>query len=335
MRAWMDEQGIGIGELTGFEAISGGTQNVMIRFNRSGQSYVLRRGPVHARSDSNRTIEREMRLLRALRGTPVPHASFIAGAVDPGLMNGHAFYLMEAIDGVNAAISLPDVLRSDAARTVMAMATIDALVALGDLDHAAIGLAEFGKPAGFLERQVPQWMARLESYCQDNRYDGVRPEQIRTIADWLERNRPGESIPGVIHGDFHIGNVMFAPSAPELVAIVDWEMATIGDPLLDLGWLLSVWPSPDDEEDLLGTVYSRAGGLPTEHDLVARYAAGSRRSVDAIDWYVVLAAFKFAVVLEGTYARAKAGDATAETGERLHRVAGELFARACRRISSI
>lgn len=126
----------------------------------------------------------------------------------------------------------------------MAFNIIDALAKLGEIDHRAVGLNDFGKPDGFLERQVPRWLAELESYSGFDGYHGPEIPNIDLVADWLVRNRPAQQPAGIMHGDFHAANVMFDRSSPDVAAIVDWEMATIGDPLLDLGWLLATWRLP-------------------------------------------------------------------------------------------
>jgi len=125
---------------------------------------------------------------------------------------------------------------------------------------------------------------------------------------------------------------MFSPSSPEVAAILDWEMCTIGDPLLDLGWLLATWPEHGNDDSTIGGALGDAGGLATRDELVERYAAQSDRDLSALDWYVVLACFKLGIILEGTYARACAGKAEVEVGQRLHATTLSLFRRALERI---
>jgi aminoglycoside phosphotransferase (APT) family kinase protein len=327
LTAWMDEQGLERGPVEKVEPIGGGTQNVMLRFVRNGREFVLRRGPEHLRRRSNDSMRREMQVLAALSTTEVPHPQLIASCPDETVMGGAAFYLMEPIDGFNASVELPDPhAHSSEIRHRMGLAMVDALATLGSVDYVAVGLGEIGRPAGFLERQVPRWLRELDSYAELAGYPGPDIPGVQAVADWLERNRPQDWTPGVLHGDFHIANVMFSRTGPEVAAIVDWEMCTIGDPLLDLGWLLALWPESESDSDQ--TVLARAGGLPTHEELVARYAERSQRDLSAIDWYVVLACFKLGIVLEGTYARAHAGLAPKDIGDRLHSVTLALFKRA-------
>ncbi len=325
---WMDGQGLGSGPIQSVAPISGGTQNVMLRFERDDRPYVLRRGPEHLRPRSNDVIRRECRVLRSLSGTAVPHPALIAACDDESVLDGAVFYLMEPVDGFNASLRLPPLHTADAAvRHEMGLRLVDALAELADVDHVAVGLADFGKPEGFLERQVPRWLAELASYDAFPEYPGPDIGPVDEVAAWLDAHRPTSWRPGILHGDFHAANVMFSPDGPDVVAVVDWEMCTIGDPLLDLGWLLATWELPGAPEEFAGPL-TRAGGLATRDELVQRYGARSDRDLSAVDWYVVLACFKLGIVLEGSHARALAGLAPTEIGDRLHLTTQRLFDRA-------
>jgi len=325
---WMDDRGLGRGPIEAVSPISGGTQNVMLRFERDGRPYVLRRGPEHLRPRSNDVIRRECRVLRSLGETAVPHPALIAACDDESVLDGAVFYLMEPIDGFNASIALPPRHAGDAAiRHAMGLRLVDALATLSEVDHVAVGLGDFGKPDGFLERQVPRWLAELASYDAFPHYPGADIGPVDEVAAWLDAHRPTDWRPGTLHGDFHAANVMFSPDGPDVVAVVDWEMCTIGDPLLDLGWLLATWNLPGAPEEFAGP-FTRAGGLATSDELVERYAERSTRDLTAIDWYVVLACFKLGIVLEGTYARSLAGLAPEDIGDRLHVTTQRLFERA-------
>jgi aminoglycoside phosphotransferase (APT) family kinase protein len=331
--AWMDGQGLGDGPLSSFEPLSGGTQNVMVSFTRAGRRYVLRRGPEHLRERSNQNILREITLLAALAGTDVPHARLIGACEDPDVLHGAVFYLMEPVEGFNARVALPPLWQQDAGiRHQAGFALVDALATLAGVDHERVGLDGFGKPENFLERQVGRWMGELETYSALPGYAGPQIEGVDRVASWLADNRPTRWSPGILHGDYHVANVMYAHDRPEVAAIVDWEMSTIGDPVLDLGQMIALWPEADGDDDLIQSALAHAGGLPNADELVARYAERSTRDLSAIDWYAVLGCFKLGIVLEGTYARAQAGQADLATGEDLHRTTLGLFARARRRI---
>lgn len=326
---WMDEQGLPGGPMQAIRVLAGGTQNLLVRFERGGRDYVLRRPPHHLRPKSNDALRREGRVLAALKGSDVPHPSFLAGCFDETVMNGAVFYLMEPVEGFNATTDLPPLHAGSAAvRHEMGLQSAEALARLGRLDPATVGLSDFGKPEGFLARQVPRWMSELESYSRNEGYPGPEIPGLLDVAKWLERNRPVQGLPGILHGDYHLANVMFAPDSARLAAIVDWEMSTIGDPILDLGWLLATWPDTGDVSVGAASAYVHAGGLPTREELVSRYAEGCSRNLDALDWYVAMACFKLGVVLEGTHARAFAGKAPKEIGDLLHAITLGLFRRA-------
>jgi aminoglycoside phosphotransferase (APT) family kinase protein len=297
-------------------------------------------------------MRREARVLRALEGTGVPHPGFVAGPGEPetGVAGEAVFYLMDPVDGFNPTSGLPPLHAHDPQiRYEMGLAVADAIARLGAVDHEAVGLADFGKPDGFLERQVPRWLAELDSYGELAGYPGPDIPGLDRVAAWLDDNRPNSRRPGILHGDYHLSNVMITPDGPQVAAIVDWEMCTIGDPLLDLGTLLATWPigpdapatpgadagdrkSADPPPDQMAAVVAgsmaSSGGLPTPAEVVARYAARSARDTSAIDWYTALACFKLGIVLEGTHARACAGRAPKATGDLLHAVTLWLFARA-------
>lgn len=329
----MSEHGLGDGPITDVSEITGGTQNIMLRFSRSGRDYVFRRGPRHLRPVSNKVILRETEVLRALAGTDVPHAGLIAVCDDPSVLgpkstDGAVFYLMEPVDGFNAGAGLPALHASDAAvRHGMGLSMADAAARLGAVDHVAVGLADFGKPDGFLERQVPRWISELESYSKFEGYPGPDIGDVDAVASWLTANVPSSFSPGIMHGDYHAANVMFSRTGPDVVAIVDWEMCTIGDPLLDLGWMLATWYRPG-HEPVLPNQLMTAGDLATPAELVERYAQNTIRDLSDIDWYTVMACFKLGIILEGSNARAAAGKAPKEIGDMLHTATVRLFERA-------
>jgi aminoglycoside phosphotransferase (APT) family kinase protein len=329
LAGWMDDEGLARGDISGVESLAGGTQNVLLQFERGGRAYVLRRGPRFLRPKSNEVMRREQRMLRALAGSDVRHPRFIAGCEDESVMNGAVFYLMEPVNGFNPSVALPPLHASDPAiRSQMGFEMADGIAALGRVDYVAVGLEGFGQPDGFLERQVPRWMSELDSYSRMEGYGGPDIPGVDRVAAWLEQNRPTAWSPGIMHGDYHFANVLFSYDGPQLAAIVDWEMCTIGDPLLDLGWLLATWPDANNPSAGVGAGIAAAGGLPGTDEVVARYATGSTRDLSAVGWYAVLACFKLGIVLEGTHARASAGKAPKAVGDMLHATTLGLFSRA-------
>lgn len=328
---WMDSRGLGEGAIEAAETLGGGTQNVLLRFTRAGRGYVLRRPPRRPRAESDEVMRREMTVLSALAGSGVPHPAFIAGEPNPGPM-GVAFYLMEPIEGFNPTIGLPALHAGDPAiRRRMGDAMVDAIVALARVDPATPGLRDLGKLDGWVERQTPRWRRQLESYAAFEGWSGLAAlPGVDTITAWLEANRPATMQAGLIHGDFHLANVMFRPDAPELAAVVDWELTTRGDPLLDLGWLTATWRDPAEREHQVAV--TPWDGFPTIEDLVDRYLGATGRTLAEAHWYSVLAPFKLGAILEGSHARACAGLTPRTIGDQLHAHAIALFERAIRRI---
>lgn len=324
---WMDGAGLGNGPLEDAALLSGGSQNILLRFTRAGRTYVLRRPPPHLRDNSNETMRREARVLAALAGSAVPHPGFIAVCTDESVI-GAVFYLMEPIDGFNAGIGMPDLHATHAnVQHRMGLAMVEAAAALGSIDYRAVGLDGFGKPENFLARQVSRWKAQLESYSAFAEWPGPASiPGVEKVAAWLEANRPPDARPGIIHGDFHLANVMFRQDSGELAAVVDWELSTIGDPLLDLGWMMATWRLPEIEP--VSLTIEPWIGFPTIDELIAHYATQSDRDVSHAPWYGVLACYKLGCILEGTHARACAGKAPKDTGDKLHAHTVSLFERA-------
>ncbi len=323
----MDAQALPSGELEAVELLEGGTQNVLLGFTRGGRRFVLRRPPRHLRKNSNETMRREARVLAALAGTDVPHPGLIAACPETEVL-GASFYLMEPVEGFNPTRGLPELHRSDPAiRHAMGLDLVDSIAALGRVDYQAVGLQDFGRPKGYLERQVERWRSQLESYSELAGYPGSEISGVERVARWLEEQRPSQWQPGILHGDYHLANLMFALDGPRLAAIVDWELCTIGDPLLDLGWLLATWPDPQ-ASSMASIGVQPWQGFPDAAELVERYRGGSSRDLSRIGWYAVLACYKLGIILEGTHARACAGKAPKPTGDALHATTVGLFERA-------
>lgn len=316
---WMDSFGLGDGPIEDVVSLSGGSQNVLLRFDRAGRSYVLRRPPLHPTMNGSETMRREARVLKALAPTDVPHARLVADCSNEDVL-GAAFYLMEPVEGFNAGVETPPaLLDSPAARRDMGLDLVDVLARLGQVDYLAAGLADFGKADGFLERQVPRWRGQLESYSRHEGWAGAESlPGVEEIGRWLEANIPSGFIPGIMHGDYHLKNVMFRHDTPRIAAVVDWELTTIGDPLLDLGWVLATWRMAGEGPQDAIVLVEPWDGFPDPSELVERYALSSRRDLGTMSWYAVLACYKLGIVLEGSYARALAGKAPMEIGERLH-----------------
>ncbi len=263
---------------------------------------VLRRPPRGPLPPSAHDVLREARLLRALEATPVRVPKVLAVCEDAGVI-GAPFYVMERVAGEVITDSIPEPLDTPDQRARIADELIGALVELHRADWTALGLEGFGKPTGYLARQ-------LRRFCGLWEHNRTRElPQVEEVGRWLAANLPDSPPATIVHGDFRLGNTMFAARAPaHLVAIFDWEMATIGDPLADVGYMLMHWTEPGDA---LGKFNAHnvtlLPGFPTRAELRSRYEEHSGRSVQALDWYVTLALWKAVVFMEGNYKRALAG----------------------------
>lgn len=326
---WLNASGIASGAITSVHQLSGGTQNILLRITIGGADFVLRRPAVHARPEAEETIWREAQVLASLAATPVPHPRFRGHSSDKAII-GASFLITDAAQGFNAAVDLGETARSSAeVRRRMGLAMVEGIASIAAVDPVAVGLASFGKLETFIERQVPRWQKQLEGYAQFADWPGPGGlDGVDALGEWLDAHRPRQWQRGLMHGDFHIGNVLFGPGG-DLTAILDWELSTLGDPLLDLGRLLAAWPDPDGSGPLSLKV-EPWDSFPVRDELIAHYATCTGRALDDLVWFEVLACYKLAIILEGTFARASAGLADRDVGERLHRGAVALIRRARR-----
>lgn len=301
---WMDAAELpGKGEPLQTRFLSGGTQNVIYELRRGEHSCVLRMPPPSAPPDRDKGILREWRIIEALDGTEVPHTEAVAVCEDAAVL-GRPFYLMGFVDGWSPMDlqdrKWPEPFDSDlSARGELAYQLAEGIALLSKVDWKAKGLQDLGRPDGFHERQVDRWIAFFD------RIKGREIDGLDVATDWLRTHRPLDYIPGLMHGDYQFANVMYRHGAPaRLAAIVDWEMGTVGDPKLDLGWMVQSWPedtsAPTESE--MGYVDMR--GMPSRAEVVDHYAKVSGRQVDDLDYYLVLAKWKLAIVLEQGFQRA-------------------------------
>jgi aminoglycoside phosphotransferase (APT) family kinase protein len=263
---------------------------------------VLRRPPRGPLPPSAHDVLREARLLTALAPTPVRVPRVLAVCDDPAVI-GAPFYVMEEVNGVVVTDSIPEPLDTPEQRAAIADELIDALVELHAVDWTQIGLEGFGKPTGYLERQVRRFLGLWEI----NKTREI--DEVEIVGSWLRENMPESPPATIVHGDYRLGNTMLAPEPPaRLKAIFDWEMATIGDPLADLGYMMIHWIRPGDKIGYfnLQAVTAREG-FPSREEMIARYEQRSGRSMQALNWYVTLALWKAIVFMEGNYKRAISG----------------------------
>jgi aminoglycoside phosphotransferase (APT) family kinase protein len=308
LEAWMDSQDLaGRGEKLEISYISGGSQNEIFDVRRGDFRAALRKPPANAAPGRNDGILREWRIIEALKGSDVPHTEAIAVCTDPGVL-GATFYLMGFVDGwspMNMGDHWPEPFESDvAARRELAFQLVGGVAKMAKVDWRARGLTDFGRPDGYHERQVERW-TRF--------YDRVKSREVPGLeiaTRWLDSHKPLDFQPGLMHGDYQFANVMFEHGAPgRLAAIVDWEMGTIGDPKIDLAWVVQGWPEDTSEG---ASSYVDLTGMPGRTELLEYFARESGRQIDDMDYYLILARWKLGIVLEQGYARALGSGASDE-----------------------
>jgi aminoglycoside phosphotransferase (APT) family kinase protein len=314
--------------------IHGGTSNVIISLNRGDETMILRRPPAVPPPGSEKTVLREARVLTALRGTDVPHPYCHGSCADTDVI-GAPFYVMELVPGWAAELRDGHIYHRapfDAApkEAGIGYAMVDGLIALANVDYLAVGLEGFGKPDNFHQRQVDRWEGQLQSYATLYDYPGRDLPGYDYARDWLRANLPTDFKPGIMHGDVGTPNALFAFDEPaRLTALIDWELSTIGDPLLDLAWFCNGLRDERDPADFVPkkALYT-AENLPTRQELMRHYAAGTGRDVSRFDYYLVLAMFKGGCILEYKVAQAAKGILSAETGIFFSRLVTANFAEA-------
>ncbi len=309
-----------------FVMIGGGRSNLTYRVEAEearGGVWVLRRPPLGHVLPTAHDMGREFRVLSALADTEVPVPRPVALCEDADV-NGAPFYVMEHRPGIVPVERLPEgYAEAPADRRRMGMALVDVLVRLHAVDCHAVGLGDFGRPDGYLERQVGRWAKQWER-------SQTRPlPAIDTLARWLSAHIPKSPPPTIVHGDYRLGNMAFDPADPgRVVAVYDWEMATLGDPLADLGYTLIYWSQPDDPPEALSDSLTAAPGFPTRDEICGAYAAATGRDLGDVDFYRVLALYKLAVISEGILARYLMGKTVGQGFERFESQTAGLAARA-------
>jgi aminoglycoside phosphotransferase (APT) family kinase protein len=283
--------------------ISGGKSNLTYRVACDAGEIILRRPPLGHILPTAHDMGREYRVLTALDGTavPVPRTLYLGDEL------GTPFYLMERVLGHICRDALPDAYADTPAdRRAIGDALVDVLAALHTVEPTAVGLADFGRPAGFMERQLRRWSKQWEA----SRVDAL--PALDALRDDLVRTLPPERVHAIVHGDYRLDNTILHPTRPgRIVAVLDWEMSTLGDPLADLGALLAYW-SEDRDPDVLAAArlfapVTSASGFPSRAEVIERYARATGFDVSDAAWYQAFAFFKLAVVCQGIAARAAGG----------------------------
>jgi aminoglycoside phosphotransferase (APT) family kinase protein len=283
--------------------VTSGHSNELFTVERDGGLWLVRLPPRVSNAPSAHGMAREFRVLQALADSSVPHARGLMVCEDPEVI-GAPFYLMDWVPGISLYDALPPSFDSPAARNQIAEDLFDALADLHNLAWQEVGLDGFGKPDTFTQRQVGRWIGQLAGYQTRE-----LPDLVPT-AQWLEAHVPTMQRPALIHGDYGLHNVLYGSELPvKLLAIVDWETATIGDPLIDLGYLLGLWLEGDEPDRWTASALPYdMDGYPRRAPLAERYAERTGLDLEAIDWYRAVAQLKVACILEGGYARYLRGE---------------------------
>jgi len=306
------------------EPMAGGGSCDVYAVARGDARWVLRQAPPHRSSATAHDVLREFRFLDAIKDQPVRIARPVLACDDPDVF-GAPFYVMARVDGVPVRGGIPEAWTARPGEQARALEElVDALAAIHAVDWESCGLGEFAHAGPYLERQIGRWLAQLASY------EGRELPAAERVGDWLAGTLPPDQAPALAHGDYKLDNVLFAESAPpELLAVVDWEMVSIGDPLVDLAWAMIFHPGPEGTMPLgVGTPGFDRDRLPSIAALVARYAERTGRDVSRIDWYDVFSRWKLAIVLEGSYAKFLRGESKKPVHELFGRQADLLLASA-------
>ena len=298
---WLMERVPGVQPPLSFSLIAGGRSNLTYRVSdAAGGAWVLRRPPRGTLLASAHDMGREHRIIAALARSPVPVPPVVGLSPDDSV-NGAPFYVMDFVDGLVIRNPEEAAKVGESIRWAAAESLVDTLVALHDVEPDDVGLGDLGRHDGYVERLLRRWRGQWEQS------KGRDLPLVEEVAERLARDVPAPSRTSIVHGDYRLDNAIVAPEDGRVRAILDWELCTLGDPLADVGMLLMYWTEPGDEFSPLFWAPTTAPGFPGRKEVAARYAAGSGRDLSEIDFYVALALWKAAVILEGVYARYAAG----------------------------
>jgi aminoglycoside phosphotransferase (APT) family kinase protein len=318
LERWLDTHHLGQGDLE-LTPIGGGTQNTILCLTRGEDRFVLRAPSPDARRDAQEAMAREGAILRAFADTDVPHPRLLGHEPDPGVL-GVPFLITCFVEGFNLVEVVPPSFAADqAVQRRLGFDIVDALLVLARVNPSSVGLGGLGYPDGWLGRQTARWSSQLAEYRRTPGYGADDLPGTSQLETWLQASPPRQRQSGLIHGDFHLANLL-ATEHGHVAAFLDWELCTQGDPLLDFAQLLVTWPSGAVQAEPLTTAVSLPG-LPTTDDLVAAYFRDSSFDPQDLRWFCVLAAYRLAVLVEGTYVRSLVGRAAPANGIRLHAMA--------------
>lgn len=308
LTAWMTNNVEGFEGPIQLTKFKGGQSNPTYRIDTPGKSYVLRRKPFGTLLPSAHAVDREYRLIAALHPTGFPVAKPYGLCADESVI-GSIFYVMALADGRNLWDgALPGIAPEE--RRGIYNAMIDTLAALHSIDHEAVGLGDYGKPGNYFERQVGRWTKQYRASETEH-----MPEMEHLI-DWLPQTLPTQDRVSIVHGDYRIDNMIFAPAEPRVIAVLDWELSTLGDPLADFSYLLMNWVTAPEGRSGIAGLDLLALGIPTLDEAVERYcAATGRTGVPDLNWYFSYNLFRLAGIVQGIRKRILDGTASSAQAE--------------------
>jgi aminoglycoside phosphotransferase (APT) family kinase protein len=309
LSAWMRDHVGGFEGPLDYAKFAGGQSNPTYRLDTPGRSYVLRRKPFGPILPSAHAVEREHRVIAGLHPTdfPVPQPYGLCEDADA---IGAPFYVMEMVAGRTIWDgSMPGMTPSD--RTAHYHAIIDTLAALHNTDYAAAGLGDYGKPGNYFERQVARWTKQYRAA------ETEWMEPVERLIEWLPRTVPEQTRTSIVHGDYRVDNMIFAADEPRVLAVLDWELSTLGDPLADFAYLMMSWVTqPEGRSGVMGMTGPETG-IPTLDEAVARYcAATGRDGVPDLNWYFSYSLFRLVGIVQGIKKRIELGTASSAQAEK-------------------
>jgi aminoglycoside phosphotransferase (APT) family kinase protein len=306
VEGWFAENVPGARPPLGFDRISGGRSNLTFGVTDSaGGRWALRRPPLGKRLGSAHDMGREHTVIAALQDTPVPVPP-VVGLCQDESVNGAPFYVMGFVDGPVLRSAEDADAFEEGDRRAIGERVVDTLVAIHEVEPDAVGLGELGRKEAYVERQLKRWHGQWEK--SKTRELEIVDDVHRRLAESIPEQGPAT----IVHGDYRLDNMILSStsdpaSGPEVAAVVDWELCTLGDPLADVGLLLVYWSEPGDEFMPLFAPATIAPGFPSREEVKARYAEASRRDLSGVDYFVALGYWKLAIILEGVYARYSQG----------------------------
>jgi len=307
--AWMTASVPGFAGPLTYAKFAGGQSNPTYRLDTPDRAYVLRRKPFGPILPSAHAVDREYRVIAGLHPTGFPVPKPYGLCEDPGVI-GAAFYVMEMVEGRTIWDgAMPGA--TPAERTAHYEAMVDTLAALHTTDYAAAGLGDYGKPGNYFERQVGRWTKQYRAA------ETERMESVERLIEWLPRTLPEQTRTSIVHGDYRIDNMIFAPAEPKVIAVLDWELSTLGDPLADFSYLLMSWVTePEGRSGVLGMTGPETG-IPTIEQVVERYcAATGRDGVPDLNWYFAYNLFRLTGIVQGIKKRIIDGTASSAQAEK-------------------